>query len=62
MSKTRVEIWMGGMSMPTYTIHDPQRVYTSEDQTTVRIIGSDGWKFETSPHNVVMIIEPEEKK
>ena len=62
MSKTRVEIWMGGMEMPTYTIRDPQRVDVSEDGVTVRIISSDGWFFETSPHNIVMISEPEEKK
>lgn len=62
MSKTRVEIWMGGMTMPTYTIYNPQRVDVSEDNMSVRIIDSEGWRFETSPHNVVMIREPEETK
>ena len=62
MNKTRVEIWMGGMAMPTYTIRDPQRVDVSEDGVTVRIAGSDGWVFETSPNNMVMITEPEETK
>lgn len=62
MSKTRVEIWMGGMAMPTYTINDPQRVDVSEDGVTIRIIASKGYAFETSPHNIVMITEPEDKK
>ena len=62
MSKTRVEIWMGGMAMPTYTIYDPQRVDIRTDGATVRIITDDGYEFETSPHNMVMITEPEEKK
>lgn len=62
MSKVRVEIWMGGMAMPTYTIYDPQRVDVSEDGVTVRIIDGKGYVVETSPHNMVMITEPEEKK
>ena len=55
---TRVEIWMGGMKNPTYTINDPRRVDMSEDGITVRITDDEGWVFETSPHNVVMISEP----
>ncbi len=62
MSKTRVEIWMGGMSNPTYTIHDPKRVDMSIDSTTVRIIDDEGWVFETSPHNVVIVSAPEDKR
>ena len=61
MSKMRVEIWMGGMAVPTYTIKDPKRVDVSMDNTTVRIIDDEGWMFETSPHNVVIVSEPEEK-
>ena len=62
MSKTRVEIWMGGLEMPAYTIRDVERVDVSEDGVTVRIITSKGYEFETLPHNVVMITEPEETK
>ena len=62
MSKTRVEIWMGGLEMPAYTIRDPERVDLCEDGATVRIRSEKGYIFETSPHNIVMITEPEEKK
>ena len=62
MTKTRVEIWMGGLEMPAYTIRDVERVDISEDGVTVRIIDGKGYVFETSPHNIVMITEPEEKK
>ena len=61
MSKTRVEIWMGGMSMPTYTIRDVERVDLCGDGATVRIIDGKGCIFETSPRNIIMISEPEEK-
>lgn len=61
MSKMRVEIWMGGMAVPTYTIRDVEHVDVSEDGITVRIIEGNGYVFETSPHNIVMITEPEEK-
>lgn len=62
MSKTRVEIWMGGLEMPAYVINDPKRVEARVDCNTVRIEDRKGYVFETSPHNMVMIIEPEEKK
>ena len=62
MSKTRVEIWMGGLEMPAYVIRDVERVDVSEDGVTVRIIDDKGYVVETSPHNMVMITEPEEKK
>ena len=62
MSKTRVKIWMGGMAMPTYTIRNPKSVVMCEDGVTVRIVDCEGWILETSPHNVVMIRESEEKK
>ena len=62
MSKTRVEIWMGGMMEPTYIIRDPQRVDMSIDCTTVKIVTDRGRVIETSPHNIVMISEPEENR
>lgn len=62
MSKTRVEIWMGGMVMPTYTVRDVERVDLCGDGATVRIIDGKGYVVETSLHNMVMITEPEEKK
>ena len=62
MSKTRVEIWMGGMTNPTYTIEDPKRIDMSMDSTTVRIVAENGWTLETSPHNVVVVSPSEEKK
>ena len=62
MSKIRVEIWMGGMTNPTYTIEDPKRIDMSIDSTTVRIVDFEDWVFETSPHNVVIVSAPEEKK
>lgn len=61
MSKTRVEIWMGSSTEPTYTIRDPKSVVMCEYGTTVRIIDDEGWIFETSPHNVVMVSAPEDK-
>ena len=62
MKKTRVEIWMGGLEMPAYIIRDVERVDVSEDGVTIRIIDGKGYVFETSPHNMVMIIEPEDKE
>lgn len=62
MSKTRVEIWMGGMVNPTYTIEDPKSVEMSIDSTTIRIVDFEDWVFETSPRNVVIVSEPEDKK
>ncbi len=62
MGKMRVEIWVGGLEMPAYTIRDVERVDVSEDGVTVRIRDAKGYVVETSPHNIVMITEPEEKK
>lgn len=62
MSKTRVEIWIGGMANPTYTIHNPKSVVMCGGGVTVRIVDCEGWIFETSPHNVVMISTPEDKE
>lgn len=62
MSKMRVEVWMGGLDMPAYTVHDPQRIDMSVDSTTVRIIDNKGWTLETSPHNVVIVSEPEDEE
>ena len=62
MSKTRVEIWMGGLEMPAYVVRDVERVDLFGDGATVRIVDGKGYIFETSPHNIVMISEPEETK
>ena len=48
--------------MPAYIIMDPERVDVSEDGVTVRIVDGKGYVVETSPHNMVMITEPEDKK
>ena len=62
MSKTRVEIWMGGLEMPAYTIRDVERVDLCGDGATVRIVEGKGYIFETSPNNILMITEPEDEK
>ena len=62
MSKTRVEIWMGGLEMPAYTIRDVERVDLCGYGATVRVVDIKGYIFETSPNNILMITEPEEKK
>ena len=62
MSKTRVEIWMGGALTPTYTIEDPKRIDASIDGSWIMVVDDDGWTLETSPHNVVIWTPPKEKK
>ena len=62
MSKTRVEIWMGGAEIPTYPVEDPKRIDASIDGSWIMIVADDGWTLETSPHNVVILTPPEEKK
>lgn len=57
----RVEIWVGGMTNPAYTINDPKRMEFMKDRVYVKIIDKDGWVFETSPHNVVVIRYPEDQ-
>lgn len=57
---TRAEIWMSGMTNPTYIINEPKRVEMSEDNISVRITDEEGWSFETSPNNVVIIKSPKE--
>ena len=62
MSKTRVEVYMGATLTPTYTIEDPKRIDQSIDGSVIMIVADDGWTLETSPHNVVIISPPKEKK
>ena len=62
MSKVRVEIYMGGSEFPTYKIEDPKRIEASIDGSFVMIVADDGWTLETSPHNVLILTPPEEKK
>lgn len=62
MSKTRVEIWMGAALAPTYTIEDPKRIDQTIDGSLVMIVADDGWTLEASPHNVVIVSPPKEKK
>lgn len=59
--KTRVEIWMGSLEMPAYIIRDVERVDLCGDGATVRVVDVKGYIFETSPNNILMITEPEEK-
>ena len=54
----RVEIWMGGMTNPAYTIQNPKKVEISDDGIA-RITDDEGWVFETSPNNIVLIKEPQ---
>jgi hypothetical protein len=53
---------MGAVTTPTYTIENPRRIETSIDGSFVMIIADDGWTLETSPHNVVIVSPPKEKK
>lgn len=51
---------MGGMTNPAYTIQ-AKRIDVSVDGAFCKITDEDGWVFETSPHNIVIISEPKEK-
>lgn len=57
----KAEIWLGGVKEEIYRINKVKRVETSIDGVFVKITTEDGWVFETSPHNVVLITEPKEK-
>ena len=55
----RAEIWVGGMSNEAYRIEGVKKVETFGN--VCKITDVDGWEFETSWHNVVIIREPTEK-
>ena len=52
----RAEIWVGGMSNEAYRIEGVKKIETNGD--ICKITDTEGWVFETSWHNVVIISEP----
>ena len=57
----RVEIWFGGSEKEAYRIEEVKEIKQSADGAFFKIIDKDGWEFETSVHNVVIIRPPKEK-
>ena len=55
----RAEIWLGGMRNEAYRINDVKKVETFGG--VCKITNDEGWTFETSWHNVVVVKEPTEK-
>lgn len=58
----RAEIWLGGLKNEAYRIENVKKVETSIDGVFCKITDEEGYVFETSPHNVVLITELKEKK
>lgn len=58
----RAEIWVGSMSNEAHRIENVKRIDVSIDGVFCKITTEDGYVFETSPHNVVLISEPKERK
>lgn len=56
------EIWVGNLKSEAYRIKSVKRIDVSMDGVFCKITGEDGYVFETSPHNVVIIHEPKEKQ
>ena len=50
-----VEIWIGGSS---YRFENVKRIDGSLDGCWCKITLDDGYEFETSPHNVLIITSP----
>ena len=57
----RAEIWLAGMKSAAYRIEGVKCVETSIDGAFCKITNEDGYVFETSPHNVVLVTMPKEK-
>lgn len=58
----RAEIWLGGLKNVAYRIEDVKRIDVSVDGVFVKITDSEGYTWETSPHNVVILSEPNERR
>ena len=58
----RAEIWLGGLKNEAYLIENVKKVETSIDGVFCKITDEEGYVFETSPHNVVLITELKEKR
>lgn len=55
------EICLGGSIESSYRIINVKRVETSIDGVFCKITTDEGRVYETSPHNVLLITEPEMK-
>ena len=55
------EIWVGGLEVPAHKLENIKRVETSMDGCYCKITTENGYTYETSPHNVVLITAPNEK-
>ena len=53
-----VEIWMGGSIKETYRFENVKRIEQSFDCDFCRITLEDGYEYETSTHNVLIITTP----
>lgn len=56
----RAEIWVGNLKNEAYRIDNVKRIDVGMDGAFCKITTEDGYVFETSPHNVVIIHEPKE--
>lgn len=57
----RAEIWLGGMTNEAYRIENIKKIDYSPEGVLCKITTEDGWSFETSTSNVVIIRPPKEK-
>lgn len=55
----RVEIWLGNTG---YIIKDVKRIEASVDGAFVKITDSEGYTYETSPQNILILSEPNERR
>lgn len=57
----RAEIWLGGLKNEAYRIEKVKKVETSIDGVFCKITDEEGYVFETSPHNVLLITKPKKR-
>ena len=57
----RAEIWLGGKHNVAYSIDNVKKIDYSPEGVLCKITDEDGWSFETSTSNVVIIRQPKEK-
>ena len=57
----RAEIWLGGMTNEAYRIENVKKIDYSPEGVLCKITDEEGWSFETSTSNVVIICPPKEK-
>jgi hypothetical protein len=53
-----VEIWMGGSTKETYRFEDVKRIEMGIETDLCRITLDDGFEYETSTRNILIITPP----